>query len=118
MKRRELSPQALHRFMEANKRRPSLRALAASATRSGHAAPAGARSGVLLHLVVIGHGIRVELYPALVPPRRVHLDVVLEVVPPVERLVLLLLAKRALELHLLVGTKNAISSMFPNPGSL
>lgn len=87
----------------------SLWSLGACSARGRPAAPAGARPGVRLYVFVIINGVRVEPDTAPIPPRGVHLDVVLEVVLPVKWPILLLLAERALEHLFLVGTINVVN---------
>lgn len=80
-------------------------ALRGAASCCGRTPPVVAGLGVLQQGVVIVQRLWVELDAPVGPALRVHLDVLLEVVVPVEGLLPLLGAEGALDLGLLVGSK-------------
>lgn len=80
-------------------------ALRGAASRCGRTPPVVAWLGILQQGVVVVERLGVELDAPVGPALRVHLDVLLEVVVPVEGLLPLLGAKRALDPGLLVGSR-------------
>lgn len=81
------------------------RALRGAASGGRSAPPVVAGLGVLQQGVVIVERLWVELDATVGPALRVHLDVLLEVVVPVEGLLPLLSAEGALDSGLLMGSE-------------